>query len=63
VEFYATRLADIWLWEARNQHAYQLPVEDLRETPFWYHYFEIVEILTGFENAYAKNYNRDAITA
>jgi hypothetical protein len=63
VEFYATRVTDIWFWEARNHHAYQLLVEDLRETPFWDHYFEIVEILTGIENAYAKNYNRDAIAA
>jgi Darcynin, domain of unknown function len=62
VEFYATRVTDVWLWEARDHHAYQLLVEDLRETAFWDRYFEIVEILTGVENAYAKNYNRAAIT-
>jgi hypothetical protein len=40
-----------------------LLVEDLRDTPFWDRYFKIVEILPGVENAYAKNYNREAITA
>lgn len=63
VEFYATRVTDLWMWEARDHHAYQLLVEDLRETPFWDRYFEIVEILIGVENAYAKNYDREPITA
>src|ERR1700733_4059987 len=63
VEFYSARVTDIWLWEARDHHAYQLLVEDLRETAFWDRYFEIVEILPGVENAYAKNYDREAITA
>ncbi|MCW2397925.1 darcynin family protein [Sphingobium sp. B2D3C] len=51
VEFYSTRVTDIWLWDAADHHAYQLLVEDLRETPFWDRYFDIVEILTGVENA------------
>ena len=63
VEFYSTRITDVWLWDARDHHAYQLLVEDLRETPFWDRYFQIVEILTGIENAYAKNYDREVITA
>jgi Darcynin, domain of unknown function len=63
VEFYSARVTDIWLWEARDHHAYQLLVEDLRETAFWDRYFEVVEILPGVENAYAKNYNREAISA
>lgn len=63
VEFYSTRVTDIWMWDAKDHHAYQLLVEDLRETPFWDRYFEIVEILTGVENAYAKNYDREVINA
>ena len=63
VEFYSTRVTDIWMWDARDHHSYQLLVEDLRETAFWDRYFDIVEILTGMENAYAKNYDRPAITA
>ncbi|BCL25160.1 hypothetical protein GCM10017557_00190 [Streptomyces aurantiacus] len=34
-------------------------IEALRETPFWDHYFEIVEILVGVENGYAKHYDTD----
>jgi hypothetical protein len=63
VEFYSARVTDIWMWEARDHHSYELLVEDLRETPFWDRYFEVVEILTGVENAYAKNYGREAMTA
>jgi hypothetical protein len=63
VEFYSTRVTDIWMWDAKDHHSYQLLVEDLRETPFWDRYFEIVEILTGVENAYAKNYDREVINA
>lgn len=63
VEFYSTRVTDIWMWDAKDHHAYQLLIEDLRETAFWDRYFDIVEILTGVENAYARNYDRQPITA
>ncbi len=63
VEFYSTRVTDVWMWDAVDHHSYQLLVEDLRETAFWDRYFDIVEILTGVENAYARNYDRPAITA
>src|ERR1700686_2292675 len=54
VEFYTARVTDLWVWEASDHQAYQLLVEALRETPFWDRYFQIVEILPGVENAYAK---------
>lgn len=63
VEFYSARVTDIWMWEATSHSAYELLVEALRETPFWDRYFEIVEILPGVENAYAKNYERSPIAA
>jgi hypothetical protein len=63
VEFYATRVTDVWVWEARSHHGYQLLVEALRETPFWDRYFAIVEILPGVENAYAVNYGRPPLAA
>ncbi|WP_158915545.1 darcynin family protein [Caulobacter sp. S45] len=63
VEFYATRVTDVWVWEATNHHSYQLLVEALRETPFWDRYFAIVEILPGVENAYAVNYGRQPLAA
>lgn len=62
VEFYSARVTDIWMWDAADHNSYQLLVEDLRETAFWDRYFDIVEILTGVENAYAKNYDRPVIT-
>jgi chlorite dismutase len=63
VEFYSARVTDIWLWDAADPHSYELLVEDLRETPFWDRYFAIIEILAGVENAYAKNYGRQALPA
>ncbi len=62
-EFYSTRVTDVWVWEVRTHHAYQLLVEDLRETAFWDRYFVIVDILPGVENAYAKNYDEKALSA
>jgi hypothetical protein len=63
VEFYSARVTDIWMWDANDHHSYELLVEELRETPFWDRYFEVVEILTGVEDAYAKNYDRAVLTA
>lgn len=63
VEFYNARVTDLWVWAAADHDGYQLLVEELRETPFWDRYFEIVEILPGVENAYAKNYGRAPLAA
>ncbi len=62
-EFYATRVTDLWMWETTSRHAYELVVEELRETPFWDNYFSIVELLPAVENAAAKNYQRQPLTA
>jgi len=63
VEFYTARVTDIFVWEAKDRHAYEMLVEDLRETDMWDGYFEIVEILAGVENAYADNYNRKTLAS
>jgi Darcynin, domain of unknown function len=55
VEFYSARVTDLWIWETTEHRAYELLVEDLRDTPFWDRYFQIVEILPGVENVYGKN--------
>jgi hypothetical protein len=47
VECYAARVTDVWVWEAREHAAYRAVVEQLRATPFWDGYFEILEILPG----------------
>lgn len=62
-EFYSARVTDVWVWETTSRHAYELVVEALRETPFWDNYFKIVELLAGVENAAARNYQRDPLTA
>lgn len=62
VEFYSARVTDLWVWDAVDHHSYQLVVEELRETPFWDRYFQVVDILPGVENAYAKNYDQKLIT-
>ncbi|WP_281415844.1 darcynin family protein [Actinospica durhamensis] len=61
-EFYSARVTDVWVWEARDHQAYQLLIDALRETPFWDRYFEVVEILVGVENGYARNYGVEAVT-
>ncbi len=63
VEFYSARVTDLWMWEAKDHHAYQMLIEELRESPFWDRYFEIVEILIGVEDAYAKNYDTTPLNA
>ncbi|MFI6166292.1 darcynin family protein [Nocardia sp. NPDC051052] len=60
-EFYSARVTDVWVWEADDHQAYQLLIEALRETPFWDRYFEIVDLLVGTENGYARNYGLDTI--
>ena len=63
IEFYSARVSDLWMWEARDHHGWEMLVEELRETPFWDRWFAIVDILPGVEDAYAKNYQRETITA
>jgi hypothetical protein len=63
IEFYATRVTDVWMWEARDHRAYELLVEAMRETPIWDHWFSIVEILPGVENAYVGHDGREALAA
>ncbi|MFF1906496.1 darcynin family protein [Kitasatospora sp. NPDC058218] len=60
-EFYSARVTDVWVWEARDHHAYQRLVDALRETPFWDRYFDVVELLVGTENGYARTYGVDAV--
>ncbi|MER7915640.1 MULTISPECIES: darcynin family protein [unclassified Streptomyces] len=60
-EFYSTRVTDVWVWEAEDHHAYQLLIDALRETPFWDRYFEIVDLLVGTENGYARTYGLEPV--
>lgn len=60
-EFYSARVTDIWVWEADSHHDYQLLIDALRETPFWDRYFEVVDLLVGAENGYARTYGVDPV--
>ncbi|MFC8306964.1 darcynin family protein [Streptomyces olivaceus] len=62
-EFYSARVTDVWVWEAEDHRAYQLLVDALRETPFWDRYFEVVDLLVGTENGYARTYGVEAVTS
>ncbi|ATL33111.1 darcynin family protein [Streptomyces formicae] len=55
-EFYSARVTDVWVWEADDHRAYQLLIDALRETPFWDRYFEVIDLLVGTENGYARTY-------
>lgn len=56
-EFFNSDVTDVLVWETADLKAYQLVIEALRESRFWDHYFQVVSILPGIENAYASNYN------
>jgi hypothetical protein len=60
-EFYSPRVTDIWIWRARDVHAYHHVLEDLRDNPFWNRYFKVIETLAGVEEAYARKYYRELI--
>jgi Darcynin, domain of unknown function len=53
--------SDVVMWETATLLSYQAIVEELRETPFWGRYFEVVEIVASIENAYALHYGVDAL--
>lgn len=48
--------SDVVFWETHERLEYQAIVEELRETPFWGRYFEVVSIVPAIENAYALHY-------
>ncbi|GGV25285.1 darcynin [Kitasatospora herbaricolor] len=60
-EFYSARVTDVWMWEAEDHHGYQLLIDALRETPFWDRYFEVVDLLVGTENGYARTYGLEPV--
>ena len=53
--------SDVVMWETATLLSYQAIVEELRETPFWGHYFDVVDIVASIENAYALHYQVDAL--
>jgi Darcynin, domain of unknown function len=62
-EAFSARYTDMLLWETADVLAYQALVEELRETPFWDTYFEVVEILPMIENAFAHHYGVPSLSS
>ncbi|MDD9945256.1 MAG: hypothetical protein OXU20_29705 [Myxococcales bacterium] len=55
-EAYNARVSDVLMWEVNSEGAYRALVEDLRETPFWGHYFNVREIVMAVEDGFSKHY-------
>lgn len=62
-ESYTARVTDIVLWQTADLAAYQSVVKGLRDTAFWDHYFEVLEIIPALEDAYATHYGIASLTA
>ncbi len=60
-EAFSARYTDMLLWETDDLLAYGAVVEELRETPFWDTYFEVVDIVPAVENGYARHYGVEAV--
>jgi hypothetical protein len=60
-EAFHANCTDVVLWETGSVMAYQAVVEELRETPFWGTYFDVVDIVPAIENAYAIHYGVDPL--
>lgn len=55
-EAYCARVSDVAVWESADLTAYRNLIEELRETPFWDVYFQVVEIIPAVEDDYADFY-------
>jgi hypothetical protein len=61
-EAFSGRFTDVLMWETSEIKDYQFLVEELRETPFWGTYFEIIEIVPAIEDAHLLHY-QDLVVA
>jgi hypothetical protein len=62
-EAFSAEITDVLMWETDDVMAYQALVEELRETQFWGHYFEIRTILPAIENAFEIHYGQNPLDA
>lgn len=61
-ESYTARISDIVVWETSDLVAYQSVIKGLRDTIFWDHYFEVLEIIPAVEDGYAAYYAMTPLT-
>jgi len=62
-EAFHAQASDVMMWSTDDLGAYMSLVEGLRETAFWGHYFEVVDILPSVENGFARHYGVDTLEA
>lgn len=60
---FSGRYTGVLMWETSEVKDYQFLVEKLREMLFWDTYFEIVDIVSAIENAYALYYEVGSISS
>ena len=61
-ESYTARISDIVVWKTSDLIAYQSVIKGLRDTIFWDHYFEVLEIIPAVEDGYAAHYAMTPLT-
>lgn len=62
-EAYSAWCSDVMMWRVDDMDDYDGLVEALRETAFWDTYFQVLHILPGVEDGYARNYDADPFVA
>ena len=55
-EAYNADTTDVLMWEVSDEADYRALIEDLRETPFWGQYFDVLEIIPTVEDGFASHY-------
>ena len=62
-EAFNAHISDVMMWESDDLTAYSSLIEALRETLFWDHYFQVIEIMPSVENGFAQHYGVAALGA
>ena len=60
-EAYTSYCSDVMMWQVSSQSDYNAMVEELRETLFWDHYFQVLHILPSIEDGYADHYKEPRV--
>ncbi len=62
-EAFTARITDIAVWETSNLQQYYFLIDALRDTKFWGHFFEVMEIFPAIENGYVEYNEAQGIVA
>ena len=60
-EAFCSLCTDVMQWSVHNMQQYSAMVEDLRETAFWDHYFQVLHIVPTVEDGYAEHYAQETV--